>query len=236
MTIEDLIRRSPIGVLEQAIHGGLQPGETGVIAAPAGLGKTSVLVQIGLYKLLQGKKVIHVSFTKHTDYVLAWYEDIFDEFIKKKSLEHAAEVKDSLVKNRVLMNFNQESMGIGQVLKSLRAMITDGGFVAESLIIDGLDFSRVDTEDFTSIKDFARELKLSVWHSCSADATDYNERKIPKTIAPYADLVDVLITLEQIYESNGSHIELSVSKARGDYRAPVPPLKLDPKTLLVLEE
>jgi hypothetical protein len=233
MTSEDLIRRSPIRIFEQSIHGGLQGGEIGVIAAPNGIGKTSVLVQIALYNLLQGKKVIHVSFTKHTDYVLSWYEDIFDEFIKKKSLEHADAVKDGLIKNRVLMNFNQEGMSGEQVLKSLRSMIVDGGFKADSLIVDGLDFSRVDAEWIRNAKAFARELGLSIWYSASVPENGFDKRKTPVVIKDYTDLMTVIIALEQ----KSSHIELAVLKDRDASSDPAATvLKLDPKTLLILEE
>jgi KaiC/GvpD/RAD55 family RecA-like ATPase len=78
MVKQELIQRSPVRIFEKSIHGGLGPGEVGIISSQSGIGKTSVLVQIALDKLLQTKKVIHVSFTQHTDYVLAWYEDIFD--------------------------------------------------------------------------------------------------------------------------------------------------------------
>ncbi|MCL1814137.1 MAG: AAA family ATPase, partial [Treponema sp.] len=118
----ELISRSPVRIFEKSIHGGLKAGEIGIIAAPSGIGKTSVLVQLALDKLLQGEKVIHVSFTQHTDYVLSWYEDIFDEFTRKKNLDNAKEVKDELVKNRVLLNFNQDGVTGEQILKSLRAL------------------------------------------------------------------------------------------------------------------
>jgi KaiC/GvpD/RAD55 family RecA-like ATPase len=231
MTTEDLIQRSPIRIFEQSIHGGLNGGEIGIIAAPNGIGKTSVLVQIALYKLLQSHKVIHVSFVQHADHVLSWYEDIFDEFTKKKSLEHANEVKNSLVKNRVLMNFNQEGMTHEQILKSLRSLIIEGGFKAEALIIDGFDFSLAHEELLKAVKQFGTELDVSVWYSCSIREGAYNNRKIPLVIKDYVDVIDVVITLEQKF----SHIELSVSKDRNVYNPSSAALKLDPKTLLVLE-
>ncbi|MDR2194464.1 MAG: DEAD/DEAH box helicase family protein [Treponema sp.] len=231
MTTEDLIQRSPIRIFEQSIHGGLKGGEIGIIAAPNGIGKTSVLVQIALYKLLQSHKVIHVSFIRHTDHVLSWYEDIFDEFTKKKSLDHANEVKNSLVKNRVLMNFNQEGMTHDQILKSLRSLIVEGGFKAESLIIDGFDFSLAHAELFKAVKQFAAELELSVWYSCSIREGAYDNRKIPLVFKEHSGVIDVVITLEQ----KSSYIELFVSKDRNVYNPSSTPLKLDPKTLLVLE-
>jgi KaiC/GvpD/RAD55 family RecA-like ATPase len=234
MIKDGLVQRSPIRIFEKSINGGLKAGEIGLIASPHGIGKTSVLVQIALYKLLQAQKVIHVSFTKHTDYILSWYEAIFDEFIKKKNLENAEDVKNDLVKNRVLMNFNQEGMTDSQILKSLRAMIVDGGFKAESLIIDGFDFSLAKSAQIGAIKEFARETGLSVWYSCSVKdgPNTYDSRKIPLIIQGYLNQVDVVIVLE----SQSSYIGLSVSKDRDVYNPASQVLKLEPKTLLLLEE
>jgi len=233
MILNELIQRSPIRIFEQSIHGGLKAGEIGVIASQSGVGKTSVLVQLAMDKLLQGKKVIHVSFTQHNHYVLAWYEDIFDEFISKKNLENAAEVKNEVVKNRVLMHFNQDGMSKDQIIKSLRAMIVEGGFKADSVIIDGFDFSRADRERITGVKTFAHELGLSVWYSCTVPdgSGQYDKENIPLLLKDFADLVDVVIVLEP----KPAHIELSVSKDRNTHDTKAMAMRLDPKTLLILE-
>jgi hypothetical protein len=232
MVLKELIQRSPIRIFENSIHGGLKAGEIGIIASQSGIGKTSVLVQIALDKLLQGKKVIHVSFTQHTHYVLSWYEDIFDEFISKKNLENATEVKNDLVKNRVLMNFNQDGVSGDQIVKSLRAMIVEGGFAAEAIIIDGLDFSRVDHERIANVKAFAQELGLAVWYSCTVkdEGPQYDKENIPLLLKNFADLIDIVIVLNP----KPDHIELSISKDRNtDAKALA--MRLDPRSLLILE-
>jgi hypothetical protein len=233
MVKQELIQRSPVRVFEKSIHGGLKAPEIGIIASASGIGKTSVLVQIALDKLLQSQKIIHVSFTQHTDYVLAWYEDIFNEFTKKKNLENARDVKNELIKNRVLMNFNQDGVTHDVILPSIRAMIVDGGFKAEALIIDGFDFTRTTQDQLVKVKDFARELGLSVWYSCTVKGQNplYDKRNLPLAIKDYLNLIDVVIVLEP----KPDHIELSVSKDRNTYNPEAMALKLDPKTLLILE-
>ena len=233
MILSELIQRSPIRIFEQSIHGGLKAGEIGVIASQTGIGKTSVLVQLALDKLLQTKKVIHVSFTQHTHYVLSWYEDIFDEFISKKNLENASEVKNEVVKNRVLMNFNQDGMSKDQIIRSLRAMIVEGCFAAESVFIDGFDFSRTDHERIANVKNFAQELGLSVWYSCTitAESHQFDKQNIPLILKDIADLIDVVIVLDP----KPDHIEFSVSKDRDTHNAKAMAMRLDPKTLLILE-
>ncbi|MDR2478499.1 MAG: hypothetical protein LBD48_04205 [Treponema sp.] len=232
MVKEELIQRSPVRIFEQSIHGGLKAGEIGIIASQSGIGKTSVLVQLALDKLLQAKKIIHVSFTQHTHYVLAWYEDIFDEFISRKNLENAAEVKNEVVKNRVLMNFNQDGMSKDQIIKSLRAMIVDGGFKAEAIIVDGYDFSRTDHERIAAVKAFAGELGLSIWYSCTVkgEGQQYDKHNIPLLLKDYIDLIDVVIVLEP----KPDHIELTVSKDRDSHDTKAMAMRLDPKTLLIL--
>jgi Rad3-related DNA helicase len=230
MVKDELIARSPVRAFEKSIGGGLRAGEIGLISSPSGIGKTSVLVQIALDYLLRDKKVIHVSFTKHADYVTSWYVNIFAEFTKKKNLEGERDIKDELVKNRVHMNFNQDGQTVEMILRSLRAMIKDGGFAAEALIVDGMDFSRIKPDQLAQIKAFAQEVGLTVWYSCTVPGLDaYDKRGIPQIIAGYLDAVDVVIVLEPLPD----HIKLSVSKAREAFNPAGESLKLDPKTLLM---
>jgi len=233
MVISELLQRSPIRVLEQSISGGLKAGEFGVIAAPSGIGKTSVLVQIALDKLLQDKKVIHISFNRHTDYVLVWYKDIFTEFTKKRNLENEKDVRNEVEKKRVLLRFNQEGLTVEQILKSIRALIKDGGFNADSVIIDGLNFSAIKEAQIAAFKAFAVEMGVSIWSSCTVKGAEplYDKRNIPVVIKDYAERFEVIIVLEPKQDN----ITLTVSRDRG---ATIPDnlaLKLDPKTLLILE-
>jgi hypothetical protein len=233
MVLSELIQRSPVRIFEKSIHGGLNSGEIGVIASQRGIGKTSVLVQLALDKLLQGEKIIHVSFTQHTHNVLRWYENIFSEFISKKNLENAGEIKNDLVKNRVLMNFNQDGVSKEMILKSLRAMIVEGGFKAKAIIIDGFDFSRANQQNIADVKAFAKELELSIWYTCNIENTgqQYDKQNIPLVIKDYADLFDVVVVLEP----KTDYIEFSVSKDRDALNAKSMAAKLDPKTMLILE-
>ena len=232
MEKNELVQRSPIRLFEQSTHGGLKAGEIGLIASPAGVGKTSVLVQLALDTLLQGKKVIHVSFTQHADYVIAWYEDIFNQFISEKKLANAGDLKNDLVKNRVLMNFNQDGVSEEQILRSLRAMIVEGGFNAESVIIDGFDFSRTSADRMAAVRAFAQELGLSFWYSCTINGLHYDEANIPLVIKDFADCIDLVIVLDP----KPDYIELSVSKDRDSRDTRVLAMRLDPGTLLISEK
>jgi hypothetical protein len=234
MVKQELIQRSPVRIFEKSIHGGLKSGGLGVIASRKGVGKTAVLVQIAIDKLLQGKKVIHVSFSQHTDYVIAWYEDIFAEIAKKKNLEHALDIKNDIVKNRVLMNFNQDGVTSDQILRSLRALIVDGSFKADALIIDGFDFTRTSVNRIAEIKKFASELGLEIWYTCTVVGDDpvFDKRNVPIVLKDFLDLIEVVVILEPKQD----FIQFSVSKDYDVFNPHALELKLDTKTLLIAEK
>ncbi len=233
MLKEELIAKSPVRLLERSIEGGLKPGNIGIIASRKGIGKTSVLVQLALDKLLQGEKVIHVSFTAHTSYVISWYENIFSELAKRRNLEHLGEVKDDLVKNRVIMNFAQEGVSIDQILRSLKAMVVDGGFKAKTLIVDGYDFTQATKDRLQKVKEFAGEMGIEVWYSCTLLGEEplVDKNNVPMILREYIDSVSVLILLEPKAE----YIHFTVVKDHDVMNPHDLKLKLDAKTLLIAE-
>ncbi|MDR0539869.1 MAG: hypothetical protein LBG74_05125 [Spirochaetaceae bacterium] len=232
MVKDELIQRSPVRVLEKAMKGGLKNGEMGVISGPSGLGKTSVLVQIALDKLLQDKKVIHISFTPNADYVIDWYASIFNEFVNKRSVENLAALKDQITTNRILMNFSQTGVNSDVIRKSLQSMIVEGGYKAEAIIIDGFDFSIATYERIKTFKDFAAGLGLVVWYSCTFKGEPpCNDKHIPTVLKDVESVFDCIVNIN----AKPYHLELAVVKERGNYLSSANPVKLDPRTLLLLE-
>jgi hypothetical protein len=233
MVKAELVKRSPLRLLEQSIHGGLGKGNIAVLASPKGVGKTACLVHIATEKLIQGKPVIHVSYSSRVDYIINWYEDIYKELAKNRKPLAEGSLHDEIVKNRVIMNFKQEGTRTEQVLKSVEAMITFGKFAADTIIVDGYDFNRPACDDLRKFKEFGGKLGLETWFSASLKETDgplFDDKGIPCVLNPVCAEIDVLITLH----SRGSFVELKVVKDR-EYPPPGPlPLKLDPKTLLII--
>lgn len=210
MVKEELIKRSPLRILERSTHGGLVPGSIGVIASEKGVGKTACLVHIATDSLFQGRHVIHVSFAGKTDHIISWYEDIFKEIATWQNLERAMEVHDEIIKHRVIMNFNREGSTFDQVLRSLRAMISDGGFKADMIVIDGLDVGSVERDSMDLLHNFARELGVTVWFSATIDPNDSgpDDRGVPARLQKVADDLSVIITLTPDQQGRFVHLEL----------------------------
>ena len=230
----ELIKRSPLRILEKSTHGGVTAGQVGIIASRKGVGKTACLVHIATDRLLQGKHVIHVSFAGRTDHIITWYEDIFREIAKKRNLESAMDIHDDLIKHRVIMNFSLDGVPVEKVLTSLRAMIEEGSFAADLIIIDGFDFYVQTAEDLAKIKAFAAELGVSVWLSASLRGDDplYDSRGVPFALKAFEAEADVIVTLAPV----AAFIRLSLVKDHERQIQESLHLKLDTKSLLIVEE
>ena len=226
MEKQDLIDRSPVRFLEKATNGGLQEGEVAIITSKKGLGKTSVLVQIGLDALFQDKNVVHVSFNQQSDFVMTWYEDIFTEMAKKKNLQLAKDIKSDIVKNRVILNFNQDTFNISSIVSTLKALEV-GGVKTDSLIIDGLSKTKLTVTAMDELKTYAKEAKVSIWFSQNTEGETL-ETVLPKEIRAKADAI---VHLSQKPDT----IQMVVLKVRNETISDSN-LRLDSKTLLMFEK
>ena len=178
--------------------------------------------------------MIHVSFSGRTDHIISWYEDIFGEIAKKRHLESAMDVHDQLIKNRVVLNFNQEGVTREQMLRSIRALVDDGNFRADVVVVDGYDFDKGEPETLVAVREFAAEHGLTVWFSASVhrENSEVDEHGLPKNLAPFIDQISVLITLSP----EDDHLKLQLVKDHDEYRTEDLHLHLDSKTLLIREE
>ncbi|MFC2156328.1 hypothetical protein ACFLT9_00695 [Acidobacteriota bacterium] len=233
MVKSELIKRSPLRILEKSIDGGLQKGNIAILASRKGVGKTASLVHIATDRLFQNKPVIHVSYSGRVDYIMNWYEDIFKEIAKKRNLEHALEVHDEIIRNRVIMNFKQDGQETGKVLENLKAIIEHGNFPAETIIVDGYDFSKSNPDDFAKFRAFAMDVKAEVWFSATlkGDEPIFDGDGYPFLLKEFDKGIDVLITLAFTED----HVKLNLVKNHDKPAKGVLPIRFDPKTMLIAE-
>ncbi len=222
MVKQDLISSSPVRFFDEAANGGLKAGQMGIITAKKGLGKTSVLVQFGIDALLQDRHLVHVSFDQKSSNVIAWYESVLSELCKKKNISDLSELSDSILRDRTILNFNQETFTLPKVVKTLAAL-KDGGIKVGALVIDGTDLDKVSKEDLAAVADFAKAEGLVVWFSGTNESAVLSET-VNKELADYFATVGHLA-------SDGSAVMLTVLKADGKESSAS--IKLDSKTMLM---
>lgn len=221
MIQSEILDRSPARIIDKALGGKMNPGELGIVASKRGVGKTSVLVQIAIDCMLQDKAVVHISFNQQVSYVMQWYENIFAEIAKKKNLGDVTDVKNEFSKHRVILNFNQETITIEKMAKTLKALASSG-IRQDYIIIDGLDFDKLAEDDLKKLKDFAAAAGTSVW--CSYDIETADD-VVPAKVADQCDMITVV-------SAKQGEILLEMTKLR-DSSSPNVAAKLDLKTLLI---
>src|SRR4029434_10450039 len=93
---------SPMRIFERSLHGGLGRGNVGAIVAPAGVGKTALLVQIALDDLMRDRRVLHISHEHPVDRVRAFYDEIFYDMALATQLGEPHAVRLELERNRLI--------------------------------------------------------------------------------------------------------------------------------------
>ena len=223
MAKQELFERSPIRAFDEVTNGGLKAGEMGLVTAKKGLGKTSVLVQFGMDTLLNGKQLVHISFNQMSANVITWYDGIFNEISKKKALSNAKDVKEQILKNRTILNFNQDIISLEKVVNTLNALKASGINVA-GVVIDDVDFTKVKEADLQSVASYAKATKTKIWFSSTSEG-DKLEDSAPKSLLPYFTAVVHL-------SSKGKDTNVNVLKMGKNTEFEDSP-KLDSKTLLI---
>src|SRR5207249_12222652 len=87
---KELNERNPLRLFEHSIHGGLGPGNVGVVVACHGIGKTAFLVGIALDDAMRGRKILHVSLDKTVDHMREFYAEILMDLALFVHLEDLA--------------------------------------------------------------------------------------------------------------------------------------------------
>ncbi|MCR4733623.1 MAG: hypothetical protein K5829_01265 [Treponema sp.] len=216
MEKKDLIPHSPVRYFD-ATNAALKDGEMGLITAKKGLGKTSVLVQFGIDSLLNDKALVHVSFDQQSSNVIAWYSSVMAEIAKKKSF-NLDEVNEEIVRNRMILNFNQETFTLPKVVNTLKAL-KEGGSKVGTIVVDGLNLDKTSKEDLDCFAAFVKAEKMTAWFSFTNEAAD-----LKNTLA--ADKLDSFATVAHLAAA-GNGLALTLLK-NGEGK-----VNLDAKTLLM---
>lgn len=216
MDKKDLIAHSPVRYFD-VTNASLKDGEMGLITAKKGLGKTSILVQFGIDGLLNDKALIHVSFDQQSSNVIAWYSSVMAEIGKKKNF-NISDMEEEIVRNRTILNFNQETFTLPKVVNTLKAL-KEGGIKLDCIVVDGLDLAKTSNDDLKCFADFVKSQKMTAWFSYT------NEAAALKDTLEAAKL-DNFATVAHLANDNNV-LSLSILK-NGEGK-----VRLDAKTLLM---
>ena len=231
MLRKELVKKSPIRVLEKSIHGGLGKGNLGVFTASEGVGKTACLIHVALDRLLRGKRVIHISFADDPHHIENWYTQVFREVASAYRLENTFEVYDQLLKLRLILHFKQPDIPIQHIDEQI-ALFSNKTENAKLVILDGFNFDKAKSEDLVKWKQFAEEKNVELWFSATLhrENLQLDSRGVPAPVNMFYNFFSVIIMMKPAKD----HIELKLLKDHDSADLEKLRIKLDPHTLLLL--
>jgi len=185
--------RSPLRLLEKGLHGGLGPGNLGIVVAGHGVGKASFLVGVALDELLRSGRVLHVSMAHTVSHIRDHYDTVFEELAATTHLENEAQVHVDIDRNRSIRVYPRNALTTAKLREAVKVESATTG-QPSLVVIEGLDFETISRQDFVDLKELAGELAAEIWLSIAS----INEQvaQLPPPLEHVEDLVSVVLALD----------------------------------------
>ena len=235
MYSKEVNERSPLRVFEKSIHGGLGPGNLGVVMSRAGIGKTAFLIGVALDDLMRGEQVLHISFDDSVERIRDFYDVIFGELKRTTKMKDAAETHRRVERSRMIHVYARGELSVDRLTESIAFLKQHMDFAPRVLIMDGVDFQATSNEELAALKALAEQLQVEVWMSAQVHRADPPDPpvRVADHVVRFDQYISVFVLLHP--EEEGS-ITIQLMKDHdnpnvGDLR-----MKLDPTSLLLLAE
>jgi len=132
---EDYRHPIPMGItgIDKLLKGGLAKGELGVILAPTGVGKTTVLTKICNHAFNLGYNVLQIFFEDNPKIIqrkhfTLWTGIAPDElsFHKDVVMEKVRDIKENTTNKLILKKYASDTLTMNQIKNQIRKMIAEG--------------------------------------------------------------------------------------------------------------
>ena len=218
MKLDELIETNPLRLLTPVTGSSILGRHLGMVLAPAGTGKTAILVQIGLDKLLRGERILHVGLDEGLANIQLWYSEVFQAVARHTELENPAKVEDEIMGYRLIMTFIATSFSIEQFTQKLESLKQHDLPLPDCILVDGFSGLAQKAMMAEQLRSFAKEKNITIWLSCS----DQSEADF--------DFADTILELKA--DAQGI-ARLKVLKDLSGFAEPGASMVLDPQSLVL---
>jgi len=144
---EDFRHPIPIGIpgIDKLLKGGLAKGEIGVILAPTGVGKTTILTKIANTAFNLGYNVLQIFFEDNPKIVQRKHFTLWtgippDDLVlhKEEVMSKINDIHDTMKNELILKKLASDSMTMNQIKNQVRKMIADGTKI-DLVLLDYID-------------------------------------------------------------------------------------------------
>jgi replicative DNA helicase len=137
----------PMGItgIDRLLKGGLAKGEIGVILAPTGVGKTTILTKIANTAFNHGYNVLQIFFEDNPKIIQRKHFTIWtgvepDNLAanREKVMEKISEIQDTMKNKLILKKLASDTVTMGQIKNQVRKMIAEGNKI-DLILLDYID-------------------------------------------------------------------------------------------------
>jgi hypothetical protein len=225
----NVFEKSPVRVLERALGGGLGRGNFGVVLARTGVGKTGFLIGLALDRLLQKRKVLHISTRETVGHVIAYYDQILQATAEQLGLDNMLERRLDVERHRHILVFNPETFSLDKLRESTAFLREGADFRPDMVIMDGTPrFEYSEDWEIQGVRDLAREMDAEIWTGSNLhrEGQEVDERGIPREVAWHEENIAVILSLQ----SQADHIRVQILKEHDSEQPATVSLELDAET------
>ena len=221
--------RSPLRVFDRSVHGGLGPGNLGVVLARAGVGKTPFLAQIGLGELLADRKVLHVSASTSVAEVRQCYDALVLDLRETSGLEDPSGAELLIERNRMIQVYRDHSLSSERLRRVMEMLTEHADFVPTTILVDGVDWELLAATELEELKDVALAAGAELW--MTALTTRHARSGDSELLPPPCDAFDALIDVAVHLSPRGRHVDLRLLRDHDTDDVQVTTLELEPFTM-----
>jgi replicative DNA helicase len=144
---EDYRHPIPMGIpgIDRLLKGGLAKGEIGVVLAPTGVGKSTLLTKISNHAFNLGYNVLQIFFEDNPKiiqrkHITLWTKIHPDELSLKKDevMIKVQEIKESMTNQLILKKLPSDTVTMMQIKNQIRKMISEGNKI-DMVLLDYID-------------------------------------------------------------------------------------------------
>jgi replicative DNA helicase len=166
-------------VIDDLMDGGLAPGELGVVMAPAGIGKSWMLINIGANAIKQNKTVIHYTLELNENYVGQRYDSVITGIAAQNLKNYTEDIEEKLQSisgELIIKYYPTKSVGVMGIKAHVEKTIMLGN-QPDLIIVDYADLLKVSSKDkhealeelYEDLRGMAGEYGVPVWTATQAN-------------------------------------------------------------------
>ena len=179
------VQATPWEVINELTDGGLGRGELGVMVAPAGIGKSWALMNVGADAVKKGKTVLHYTLELNEAYVGLRYDSVITGIANQNLKHYQEDIKEQLSKlngELIIKHYPTKTISVMGLRSHVEKCIMQGK-KPDVFIVDYADLLRGHGQEkrhelegiYEDLRGMAGEYEIPVWTASQANRSALEE-------------------------------------------------------------